>query len=193
MKKTLSDSEFLHQLTTLLLQEGISSLTVATIAARLHCSRRRLYEFATTKEDLFCKVVQDFFDETLQLAERKVAEAKDRASALRASLEVGAKASAHFSLAFLQDVEASAQAKAIFDRYQEIRSQRICLLIDQGVSEGVFVPCHGQVVSQALLSAAFRLRTPAFLATTGLSLEQAFDELYRVFLGGLLASTDPSR
>ena len=54
MRKTLTDDEFFDALTNLLLAEGIKSLTVGEIASRMRCSRRRLYDIAQTKEEIFC-------------------------------------------------------------------------------------------------------------------------------------------
>ena len=50
----------------------------------------------------------------------------------------------------------------------------------------MFAPCHGLVVSELILGAALRLRRPAFLAQANLTIEEAFQEFYRVLLGGLL-------
>ena len=77
-------------------------------------------------------------------------------------------------------------ARGIFDHYQQVRTLRLSQLIDDGVHQGVFAPCHGLVVSELILGAALRLRRPAFLAQANLTLEDAFQEFYRVLLGGLL-------
>ena len=65
MKKFLDDEAFHAELTNLFLSEGMRALTVGSIAARLRCSRRRLYELAQTKEELFCQVTQRHFDTAL--------------------------------------------------------------------------------------------------------------------------------
>ena len=186
------DAEFFDRLTDLVLVEGVRELTVATIAARLRCSRRRLYELAPSKEELFCLVAGNFFDKTLEEADRIAADRGDLAAALCDCLGVGAKAAQRVGLPFLRDIEASDRARAIFDGYHRARSKRIRVLIDTGVEAGVFVPCHGEIVTQMLLSATMVLRKPAFLSSVGLSLEDAFGEMYRVLLGGLVARAHPA-
>lgn len=69
MKKTLTDDEFLDTLMELVLAEGIRNLTIGEIAARLRCSRRRLYEIAQTKEEIFCAMVDRFFRGVLDKGE----------------------------------------------------------------------------------------------------------------------------
>lgn len=189
MKKKLTDDEFFDALTNLLLAEGIKGLTVGEIAARMHCSRRRLYDIAQTKEEIFCAAAERFFDGILGQSEALIDREQDLTAALAAYLDVGVRAASRIGAQFLKDVEDSAAARSIFDRYQRARTMRLSQLIDEGVRQGVFAPCHGLVVSELILGAALRLRRPAFLAQADLTLEEAFQEFYRVLLGGLLIDT----
>lgn len=193
MNKKLADEEFFDALTDLLLTEGIKGLTVGEIAARMHCSRRRLYDIAETKEDIFCSVVQRFFDSVLGQGEATISREQDLTTALAAYLDVGVQAAARIGVQFLKDVEDSVVARRIFDNYQQARTLRLSQLIDEGVHQGVFAPCHGLVVSELILGAALRLRRPTFLARANLTIEDAFQEFYRVLLSGLLIDSATSK
>lgn len=186
MRKNLTDDDFMDALTDLLLAEGINGLTVGEIAARLHCSRRRLYDVAQTKEEIFCAAAEHFFNRILGQSEALVGREQDLTAALAAYLNVGVQAAGRIGVQFLKDLEYSATARSIFDRYQQARTMRLSQLIDEGVQQGVFAPCHGLVVSELILGAALRLGRPAFLAQANLTIEEAFQEFYRVLLGGLL-------
>lgn len=186
MKKRLSNDEFLDALTELLLAEGISGLTVGEIAARMHCSRRRLYDVAQTKEEIFCATVERFFGQVLGKGEALASREKDLTVALAAYLNVGVQAASRISVPFLKDLEGTPAAKSAFDNYQHARTVRLSQLVDEGVRQGVFVSCHGQLVSELIFGAALRLRRPTFLARADLSIEEAFQEFYRLLLGGLL-------
>jgi AcrR family transcriptional regulator len=186
MRKNISNDEFMDALTDLLLAEGIKSLTVGEIAACLHCSRRRLYDIAQTKEEIFCAAAEHFFNRVLSQSESLIGSEQDLTAALAAYLNVGVQAASRIGPQFLKDVESSTTARGIFDRYQKARTVRLSQLIDEGVRQGVFAPCHGLVVSELILGAALRLRRPDFLAQVDLTLEEAFQEFYRVLLGGLL-------
>lgn len=189
MKKKLTDEEFFDALTQLLLTEGIKGLTVGEIAARLHCSRRRLYDIAETKEEIFSAVVKRFFDDLLEQGEALIHSTENLTAALAAYLDVGVRAAGRIGVQFLKDIEDSATARSIFDHYQQVRTMRLSQLIDDGVRQGVFAPCHGLVVSELIFGAALRLRRPAFLAQADLTLEEAFQEFYRVLLSGLLVDS----
>ncbi len=190
MKKVTQDDEFLSELSHLFLDEGYSTLTVGEIAARLRCSRRRLYEVADTKEGLFCVVIQQFFSDMLEEGRMAGAGETDLARILVDYLNVGVRAASRMSAACQRDLEALEQGRELFEQYREARSVRMRQLIDDGVAQGVFVPCHADVVTEALSGAAAQLRQPEFLARTGLSVEQALEECCRVLLGGLV-NTQP--
>lgn len=186
MKRSLDEEQFFEELTALLLKEGISSLTVGEIATRLRCSRRRLYAVAESKEELFFIVVQRFFARYLRESELAGQDAEDPARTIAAYLTVGVRMVSRMSAEFLQDVEASARTRVLFDQYQETRTIRLSELIDKGVRENVFVPCHSSILTQGILGAAMYLRQPVFLARSDVTIEQAFQEFYRVLLSGLL-------
>ena len=187
MKKTFKDYEFLDSLTALFLAEGIKRLSVGEIASRLHCSRRRLYSIAKTKEEIFCAIVERFFQSVLDQGDALIRSEPNLTSAIAIYLDLGVRMGRRIGVLFLKDLEESEPARIIFDNYQQARTFRLSELIDEGVRQGVFVPCHGLLVAEVILGAALRLRRPAFLSQAGLSIEAAFQEFYRVFLNGLLA------
>ncbi len=187
-KPLLDDEQFFEELTQLFLLEGMSNLTVADIAARLRCSRRRLYALAATKEELFHAIAQRHFDHVLDESDAALKQADDLPRVMATYLEIGAQASSRFSMQFLRDLEGSEQGRVLFDDYQLQRTTRLCELIDQGVASGVFVRCHGLVVAEFIRGAARQIRSPDFLARAGVTMNEAFHEFYRILLGGLLVN-----
>ena len=186
MKSKRTDEEFLQQLAALLLAEGIAQLTVAEIARRLSCSRRRLYALAEPKEGLFLTAARCLFDGLLQEGNAAIAQASDIPEAIASYLDVGVRAAGRLSMAFLADLENSRQGRKLFDDYQMGRSQGLTHLIDEGARQGLFAPRNAQVVAEVMLGAALRIRRPRFLAKSGLTMEKAFHELYELLLKGLL-------
>ena len=188
MKKKIKDDEFLDALTNLFLLEGVKRLSVGEIASKLHCSRRRLYDIAKTKEDIFCTIVERFFQSVLDEGDALIRSEHSLTAAIAIYLDLGVRMGRRIGVLFLRDMEESEPARIIFDNYQQARTFRLSELIDQGVRQGVFVKCHGLLVAEVILGAALRLRRPAFLSQADLSIEEAFQEFYRVFLSGLLAN-----
>lgn len=184
--RTRRDADaFLDELTTLFLNEGIRDLTIADLAQRMRCSRTRLYEIAPTKEQIFCVVVDRFFRFALEKGRSQAERAADPTSALVDSLAVGVRESARTSVPFLRDVEASDDARHLYDEYQHARTTHFSELIEAGSSLGVFVECNAAVVAEIMFGAALHLRNPAFLARAGLSIDAAFEQFYALLLHGL--------
>src|SRR5262249_48890078 len=135
-----SADTFMQQLVALVIDEGISRLTVGEIAARLQCSRRRLYELASTKEELLLVAAGAMFDDVLRRPDLAAAARADGADALVAPLGVGVGAPARLSTALQADLEATAEGRAVFDAYQEARRAGLQALIDAGVARGRLAP-----------------------------------------------------
>ncbi len=187
MKIKRTDEEFARQLSELLKTEGISGLSVAEIAARLHCSRRRLYALAPTKEGLLHLVAQTHFEGMLRDGFEAAARESDPARAIAAYLHVGVTSTAGLSQAFLQDLESSPEGRAIFDRYQHARASGGQRIVEEGLRRGVFNAHNPALAMEVLLGASLRLRRPEFLVKAGLTISEAFEEAYSIILQGLLA------
>lgn len=185
MRTSRDADAFLDELTTLFLNEGIRDLTIADLARRMRCSRTRLYEIAPTKEQIFCVVVDRFFRFALEEGRSQAERAADPTSALVNSLAVGVRESARAGVPFLRDVEASDDARHLYDEYQHARTTHFSELIEAGSSLGVFVECNAAVVAEIMFGAALHLRSPAFLARAGLTIDAAFEQFYGLLLHGL--------
>ncbi|GAA4409125.1 TetR/AcrR family transcriptional regulator [Quisquiliibacterium transsilvanicum] len=190
MRTTRTGEEFATQLFELLKAEGISALSVAQMATRLRCSRRRLYELAPSKEALLHLAARAHFDQMLREGFEAAAREPDPARAIAAYLRVGVTSTVTLSPAFLRDLESSSEGREIFDRYQIARAEGVRRILEDGIRRGVFTAHNQFVATEVLLGASLRLRRSAFLAEAGLTISQAFEEAYALILGGLLA---PSR
>lgn len=180
-----TDEQFMQALTDLMLREGCSRLTVGEIAARLNCSRRRLYALARSKEELFLKVADAMFRAVREqgwLAARRQKTASER---FHAYLEAGLVMVRRTSEAFYADMDALPAGRALFDSHQRERIAGLETLIAEGIESGEFAEFHARVVAEMLLAVSRRMREPDFSARTGATFDEAFSELSRVFRDGL--------
>lgn len=187
MKRTRSEEEFIEQLSELLLAEGISALGVGEMAARLSCSRRRLYELAPTKRELLHLVAQRYFDAGRQAGEEAVASETDPEQRIVVFLHAGIAVATKLSNAFLSDLEATAEGQEIFTRYQMERAHFGQRIFEEGMRQGHYNAHNAAVAIEVVLGAAMRLRKVEFLERSGLNLQQAMEEAYALILNGLIA------
>lgn len=186
MRTTRSNEEFLAELADLIKREGVSSLGVGEIAARLRCSRRRLYEVADTKEGLLLVVARQQFQDSLAAGFEVAAAESDPARRLVAYLNAGVRSAETLGAAFLADLQQTEEGRAMFDEYQLARSKGSREILEAGVRCGEFKAMNFDVVTEVLLGAAFRLRNPDFLHRAKLTVSEAFSEAYALVLQGLM-------
>ena len=188
MRTRRSDEEFARELADLLKAEGISGVGVADLASRLRCSRRRLYALAPSKEALLLLVAQRHFDAMLRAGYEAAAAETDPARIVAAYLNVGVTSTVELGPVFLKDLDASAEGRAIFDRYQLARAHGLKEILENGIRRGDFNAHNASVAAEVFLGASLRLRRPDFLTQAGLTISEAFEQAYALILGGLLAS-----
>ncbi|MBV4398241.1 TetR/AcrR family transcriptional regulator [Advenella alkanexedens] len=184
-----TEAVFMQQLTALLITEGISKLTIADIAARLKCSKRRIYQIAPGKEELFLHICREVFNSKLEQGFAKANKESEPVRIIKAYLTATLNTSG-ISKACLIDLEATEQGRKLFDDYQLARVRGLEGIIEEGIKQQVFAPQHPRLVSEAILGAAHRLRNPVFLEETGMRIGDAFEQFYRLVLEGLLKRHD---
>ncbi|MBE7426304.1 MAG: TetR/AcrR family transcriptional regulator [Ideonella sp.] len=141
----------MQELTNLMLREGISRLTVGEIAARLRCSRRRLYTIAPSKEGLFLKVASEMFRAVR--AEGWAAAARESTSAAKFAVYLGSGIPmVHRTTdAFYRDMDTLPAGRLLFDRHQRERIAGLEKLIEEGIQRGEFARFHSRVVAETLV------------------------------------------
>lgn len=181
------------ELAALIKKEGIAALSASEIAGRLRCSLRSLYKVAPTKEGLLLVVAQRQFEESLAAGHAAAKAESDPARQLVAYINAGLRTAQQLSTAYLSDLERLPEGRAIFDKYQLMRSEGARAILEDGVRKGVFKPLNIDVVSELLLGAAQRLRHAEFLERANLSLTQAFEEAYELAFSGLLVQAPAAK
>jgi AcrR family transcriptional regulator len=183
---TKSELAFLDKLERIFLAEGYTSLTVGALAKRLRCSRRRLYAIADTKEELFLCIVDRCFRRLREDARRAALAEADLEKRIRVYLEAGVSRADMLRPLFLQDIACTAEGRRLFDSHQRERQTGLRLIVEEGVTAGVFRDVHAHVVAEILFLAFRRVREPDFLRDAGMSFAEALSEVSRILRHGLL-------
>ncbi|THJ30727.1 TetR/AcrR family transcriptional regulator [Lampropedia aestuarii] len=187
MRTTRTKEDFLEELTRFVIQRGIGSFTMAQLCQELSCSKRRLYEVAATREEIFLLVVDQLFAGLLaDSAAVLQREEQDLVKLIQAYMAIGIQAGQRLSDTFRAEVESNPASQKLFDDYQQQRIEGVKQLIMRGQAAGMFRPAHADVIAVVLVRASLVIRTNAFLKSAQLSMEQAFDELYTLILQGII-------
>ena len=179
-------ADTLEAFEALILAEGFSRLNVSEIAARLRCSKRTLYELAPSKKMLVLKALDNFFSRIRQEADQVIDNSLDPERQVYEYLEVGARAAERLSPAVVTDIHEWEPARTLWREHINQRVDGMCLIIDNGVKAGVFREVLPAFVAEIVFASINRLREPDFSDSTGLTISEAFHELYEMLLHSLM-------
>lgn len=188
MPGTLSrrHEELADQLVELFLEEGCRGFTLDELTQRLRCSKTTLYALGESKEQLVGNAVIRFFRSATDTVEQRTAEQDDAAGKLEAYFSAVADALRPASDAFIADIAAHPAARQVYARNTKIAARRVRELIADGVASGEFRPVDTAFVADTAAATMERIQSGRVRDTTGLHDAEAYDELARLVLGGIL-------
>lgn len=181
-----SDAEKrLDKLEQIFRKEGFRHLSVADIAAKLHCSKRSLYELAPSKQDLIALVLQRRFARIRQAGWDAAGNYQTPTERTWAFLQVGTDALNEMGPRLLADIEADPLASQMFSEHGRRRQDGIRAMIEEGVRGGEFAGYHPHLVSEVIIRSFQQMRDPTVLQELGMSTAEIWDELTRLIQNGL--------
>jgi AcrR family transcriptional regulator len=176
----------LEELEHVFLREGFLHFRTEELARRLRCSKRALYQIAPSRERLFEVVVERWLA-NLRLAGHEAARrAPDALAAVTDYLGAAIVATRDASAQFVRDMSRSPAAHRRLMSHQRERIAGLERLIESGTARGYFRGVHAKLIAEVMLNAVAQLVDPEVLARVGLTMSQAFAELYDIVEHGLL-------
>ena len=175
-----------EELELLFLREGFLHFSTEELARRLHCSKRALYQIAPSREQLFETAVERWLAKLRKSGVEAAARANDPLAAVTDYLGAAIVATRDAGAQFVRDLS---RFPATYRRLMSHQRQRIAgleRLIEEGTARGDFRGVHPKLVAEVMLNAVAQLVDPEVLARVGLTMSQAFAELYDIVEHGLL-------
>lgn len=190
-KKERKKEEILKSAASVFKQKGYHGTTMEDISEKLLMTKGSLYYYFEKKEDLLY-ACQDYSLDRLQEALEKVRKSKDSPEQkLRALIVHHVKLISDELSASVMHIEFDALAPALLkkviekrDRYERGFRQ----IVQEGIKEGVFVPCDPKIVSFAILG-AINWMTKWFSSKGEFGFEKIANDFADYFIRGLRAPT----
>jgi AcrR family transcriptional regulator len=177
----------LHQeLEHLFLREGFLHFRTEELARRLHCSKRALYQVAPSREALFELVVERWLARLRRDGAEAAERARDPLTAITGYLGAAIVATRDAGAQFVRDLWRFPSAHRRLMSHQRERIAGLERLIENGTARGHFRGVHAKLVAEVMLNAVAQIVDPELLARVGLTMSQAFAELYDIVEHGLL-------
>lgn len=179
----------LGQLEDLFLAEGFTRFTVGDLAARLRCSLRTLYDLAPSREELVVVVLDRMLQRLGHEAEEEARRQHARIDQLYTYMNVVGQGLGRSSAKFTVDMQQTPAVQRVFDAHGAYAILLIQALIERAVVEGQFRPVHAGFAAELLAAALRCVIEPGSLASNGLTIGEALQEIARLFSHGLLGDS----
>lgn len=183
---TTRRTELFDALVDLFLAEGFAHLTLDVIAARLKCSKSTLYTLASSKEQLVTSATKHFFKRATEQVEAKVA-AAGSGDRIAVYLTAVGETLAAASEQFMNDLDAFAPAREVYERNTRIAADRVQGLITEGVADGDFRGVNATFAADLAATMMVRIQQGRVRAATGLDDAHAYRELASILTSGVSA------
>ncbi len=175
-----------EQLEEIFLAEGFLHFSTEDLARRLRCSKRTLYTLAPSREGLFELVIDRVLGRIRDNGTVAAQRAENCVEAVAGYLDAGVRGTRKASAAFVRDLNTMESGLRRLRAHQLRRVEGLEKIVSEGVSEGAFADLHAKLVAEVLVTAAARMSDPGFLSQCGLSMSEAFEELFRLVEFGLI-------
>jgi AcrR family transcriptional regulator len=177
--------ELLDGIETIILREGFRHLRIESLAKRLRCSRRTLYELAESKDEIVLLVL----GRLLRRVERKALEAaqleQDHVDKIRAYMTKGLAELHRATLSFSEDLAADPMAHDFVASHFRFGAGVVASMLAEGMEAGVFAHIHPRVAAEVLDAGIARLQDPSVLRQAGINFADAVEEFLTVFTDGI--------
>jgi AcrR family transcriptional regulator len=178
----------LEELEHVFLRDGFLHFRTEELARRLHCSKRALYQIAPSRERLFEVVIDRWLTKLRRAGVDAAARAADPLAAVTGYLGAAVVATRDAGAQFVRDLSRSPATYRRLMSHQRERIAGLERLIERGTRAGHFRGVHPKLLAEVMLNAVAQMVDPELLARVGLTMSQAFAELYDIVEHGLRPS-----
>jgi AcrR family transcriptional regulator len=175
----------LEELEGLFFAEGFLHFTMDELARRVHCSKRTLYSIALSREELFTLVIRRFLTRVREEGDAAARNAPETISSVAGYLDAAVRATRTASPQFVRDLDRFEPGRRTLREHQRMRVEGLERLVEVGIGKGECARVHPKLVAEVLIHTVGRMSDPGFLAQCGLTMSEAYAELYYLVLNGL--------
>lgn len=177
----------LDELEQIMLSEGFLHLNTDDLPSRLRCSKATLYRLANNRFALFGLIIERWLARMRDNGWARSELVRDDPSArLVEYLRAGPLAIETTTPEFWRDLQGFPQGYQALIAHQRERVNGLEEMLTEGVRVGVFQCEHPRLISELFLTAVRQIVEPGFAASTGVSVQEAFEAWYRVVEYGLI-------
>ena len=181
-------TKIIEQIEEKLFKEGFYKTTMDDVASELGMSKKTIYKFFPSKDDLVMAIAKHFMNSMKNKIVPALNSDKNAIEKLSELINILAKASEKVSPKRMDEIR-----KYFPNLWNEIDSFRtkmmfgnITKVIDQGKKEGLFIDYPTNIVMNVLVASVRNIVNPDFILNNNFSIIEAARYAFRIIIGGIV-------
>lgn len=169
-------------------KEGFQKITMDEMAAELHMSKKTIYKFFPSKDDLVQAVVKYFMNYMKSKIVPVLSGDKNAIEKLEGLMNILATTSQRISTKMIDDMRRHfpVQWNEIDKFRTEMMFGNVTKVIDQGKKEGLFLNYPTEIIMMVFVSAMRSVVSPEFIINNNFSMKEAVVSAFRIMIGGIV-------
>ena len=168
-------------------ERGFYGATVDELASRNNMSKRTIYRYFKSKEELIVAVMEHFMAEVEQEVLQVLDSSENPVQKITLFVKLLSERLRELSPGIYGDLQR--HYPLIWERVEQFRAEKLRYLIGiivEGSQQGYFKPINPTIVTASLLATARAVVNPKFVLENNLCIEDAFRTMMDTFLYGIV-------
>lgn len=168
--------------------EGFYKTTMDDVAAELHMSKKTIYKFFPSKEDLVKAIAKHFMNSMKDKIVPALSTDKNAIEKLEELMKILAKTSQKISPRMLDEMRRYFPSIwTEIDRFRtEMMFGNLTKVIEQGKTEGLFLDYPTPIVMNMLVASVRTIVNPEFILNNNFSIIEAARTAFKIIIGGIV-------
>ena len=169
-------------------KEGFYKTTMDEVASELKMSKKTIYKFFPSKDDLVTAIARHFMDALKSKIVPALNSDKNAIEKLAELNHILAKVSTKISTNRMDEIKQ--HLPKLWDEIDAFRTKMMFLnitkVIDQGKAEGLFIDYPTPIIMNTLVSSIRAIVNPEFILNNNFSISEAALNVFKVVIGGIV-------
>jgi len=169
-------------------RDGFYKTTMDEIASELKMSKKTIYKFFPSKEELVMAIAKFFMNKMKSQILPALSTDKNAIEKLGDLINILAKASEKISNKRMEEIKRHYPGLWIeIDRFRtEMMFGNITKVIDQGKAEGLFINYPTSIIMNVLVASVRNIVNPDFILNNNFSIIEAARYAFKIIIGGIV-------
>jgi len=169
-------------------RDGFYKTTMDEIASELRMSKKTIYKFFSSKDDLVHAIAKFFMNRMKSKIVPALQSDKNAIEKLSDLINILAKASEKISAARMEELKR--HYPSLWNEIDSFRTEmmfgNITKVIDQGKKEGLFVDYPTNIIMNVLVASVRNIVNPDFILNNNFSIIEAARYAFKIIIGGIV-------